>query len=254
MVWVRKVFLSLCLGLCFLVSRAQPGNDAAYRAFFPAAQCDSTAFALAWEGYHILKEEGLLRNPRYLTVIDFTKPSNQPRLFLLDVPAQTLILATVTAHGIGSDPDSTTIPYRFSNRNNSRMSSLGFYLTGDTYYNLRPHDSLGLCLFGLDQGFNDSAALREIVIHYGATERSGYVYVTDSGAARSFGCPALPLGHNAMVIELIKGGSCLFVYSDKEPGYALKSTVLQRNLPRRIRQAGPPPNNCSCDIKRNGKS
>lgn len=242
----KAVLLTLCLcSLAFFVRAEHP-----YRQFFPEAACDSTAFALAWQGYEILKEEGLLANPRFLTIVDFTKPSNEQRFFVLDVPARQLVLSTITAHGIGSDPDSTSVPYRFSNRNNSRMSSVGFYLTGDTYFNYRPYDSLGLCLFGLDKGFNDSAAIREIVIHYGATERSGVVYVTDTGAGRSFGCPALPLGHNALVIDLIKGGSCLFVYSEKVRDYARKSTVLHRRLPKRIRQRGPAPNYCSCDLIR----
>jgi len=246
----RKKGLFCCLFLFFINgSSAQPAA-AVYPAFFPAAQCDSTAFALAWKGYHILNKAGLLANPRYLTIVDFTKASNQQRFFVLDVPARRLILSSITAHGIGSDPDSTTRPYRFSNRNNSRMSSIGFYLTGDTYYNQRPQDSLGLCLFGLDKGYNDSAAAREIVIHYGATERSGYVYVTDSGAARSFGCPALPLAHNSLAINLIKGGSCLFIYSANVPDYPHHGTVLHGRLPRHIRQQGPPPNSCQCDLKR----
>lgn len=244
-----RCFLTVCAVLVGWNSQAQPAPNA-YRQFFPAGRCDSTAFALAWKGYHILKKEGLLRNQRYLTIVDFTKPSNQHRFFVLNVPEQQLILSSITAHGIGSDPDSTTIPYLFSNRKDSRMSSLGFYLTGDTYHNYRPGDSLGLCLFGLDKGYNDAAAIREIVIHYGATERSGSVYVTDTGAGRSFGCPALPLSGNSLAIQLIKGGSCLFVYSDKAPAYAGRSAVLQHKLPRRIRQKGPPPNNCSCDVTR----
>jgi hypothetical protein len=128
------------------------------------------------------------------------------------------------------------------------MSSIGFYLTGDTYTNHRPDDSLGLCLFGLDKGYNDSAAAREIVLHYGATEYTGKVYVTDSGAARSFGCPALPLSTNSKVILLIKGGSLLFIYSGKEKQYRQHSAVLNGDIQLPITQQGPPPNSCHCNL------
>lgn len=219
-----------------------------YAQYFPNHQCNKTAFTQALKGYQILKEKKLLKNTRYLTVIDFSKPSNQHRLFVLDLEKAKLAISSITAHGVGSDPDSTTRPYRFSNRNNSRMSSVGFYITGSIYTNHRPADSLGLCLFGLDKGFNDSAAIREIVVHYGATEYSGRVYVTDSGAARSFGCPALPLSTNTTIIEFIKEGSCLYIYSDRAKNYLAKSTVLNGRLRGRIIQKGPPPNNCSCNF------
>jgi hypothetical protein len=225
------------------------GSLLAYGQYFKNRECSPAAFDMAWRGYKILLDERLIKSPRYLTIIDFTKPSNVPRLFVLDVASAKLVLSTITAHGVGSDPDSTTIPYRFSNRDGSRMSSVGFYLTGDVYTNHRPLDSLGLCLFGLDKGYNDSAAKREIVVHYGATEYKGRVYVTDTGAARSYGCPALPLSTNTRVIELIRGGSLLFVYSNKEPQYEQRSTVLNRRLSLPIIQQGPPPNNCYCNLQ-----
>jgi hypothetical protein len=226
---------------------------APYSRFFAHGECDPSAFRYAIRGYDILRAAGLLANPRYLSIIDYTKPSSTPRFFVLDVPAQRLVITSITAHGAGSDPDSSTIPYRFGNREDSRMSSVGFYITGSTYTNHRPDDSLGLCLFGLDKDYNDGAAAREIVLHYGATEYSGRVYVTDSGAARSSGCPALPLNRNARIINLIKGGSCLFIYSDKVAEYPRKSTVLQQRLPAVISQQGPPPNNCSCNLQRVGR-
>lgn len=228
-------------------AQSEPADNM-YSSFFPQAQCDSIAFRQAWRGYTILLRYKLIQNPHYLTIIDFTKRSNEFRLFVLDVPARRLVLASITAHGAGSDPDSSAIPQRFGNTDGSRMSSVGFYITGDTYTNHRPGDSLGLCLFGLDKGYNDAAAAREIVMHYGATEYAGRIYVTDSGAARSSGCPAMPLSTNSRVINLIKGGSCLFIYSGKVAAYARQSTVLNEQFREDIIQQGPPPNNCSCKL------
>ena len=245
---MRYLLLLICLLPAWDMRARQPDSSGAYHQFFKNGECDPVAFALARRGYDILLTGGLLQAPRYLTIIDYTRPSNQQRLFVLDMAGNRLLLSSIVSHGLGSDPDSSTIPYRFSNSEGSKMTSLGFYLTGGVYTNFRPDDSLGLCLFGLDKGFNDSAAAREIVLHYGATEYRGRVYVTDSGAARSYGCPALPISTNSRVIQMIKGGSLLFIYSDKDPQYARQSTVLNHRLKLPIRQQGPPPNNCTCNL------
>ncbi len=245
--FISLLALLFCLMPFFSSGREHPGR--AYVRFFPGRECHPDAFALAWTGYHKLLAQGLIAVPQYLTIIDYSLPSHRPRLFLLDVPAQRLALSSIVAHGVGSDPDSSGIPRRFSNREGSRMSSIGFYLTGDPYVNFRPGDSLGLCLFGLDEGVNDSAAAREIVLHYGATEYRGRVYVTDSGAARSYGCPALPLSTNTKIISRIRGGSLLFIYSPVEAArYERRSTVLRKGIRLPLVQRGPPPNNCSCRL------
>lgn len=248
MIPYKQLIICLAVLLYALNAHAQR-SKAKYHDYFPHGECSPAAFSLAWEGYEKLNAARLLRNPRYLTIVDLTKPSNQQRFFVLDIPAGKRVLSSITAHGVGSDPDSLTIPYRFGNTDGSRMSSIGFYLTGSTYTNHRPDDSLGLCLFGIEQGFNDSAARREIVVHYGATEYTGRVYVNDSGAARSFGCPALPLSTNTRAIRLIREGSCLFIYSDKVKGYVSRSAVLNDRIRLPIIQQGPPPNNCRCRLQ-----
>jgi hypothetical protein len=230
-------------------AQAQAPKPEDYDRFFPDQACDHRAYDLAIRGYGILRDEDVLAERRYLTIIDFTKRSNVPRLFVLDVKKKSLVLQSIVSHGLGSDPDSTTIPYRFSNRDGSHATSVGFYLTGRTYYNYRPADSLGLCLFGLDSGYNDAAAAREIVVHYGATERRGNVYVTDTGAGRSYGCPALPLSTNTRFIRTVEGGSVVFVYSDKVADYEASSSVLRRRMKWPLRQRGPAPNFCACEIQ-----
>ena len=242
--------LMLCFALYACRAPAQSRVDAGdYRRYFPEGECSGAAFELAARGYNILRDEDVLAEKRYLTIIDFTRPSNIPRLFVLDVKKGSVVLQSIVSHGLGSDPDSATIPYRFSNVDGSRASSVGFYLTGKTYFNFRPQDSLGLCLFGLDSGYNDAAAAREIVVHYGATEGRGKVYVTDTGAGRSYGCPALPLSTNTQFIKMVEGGSVVFIYSDKVAGYEEHSSVLRRRLRWPVRQRGPAPNFCACSIE-----
>ena len=247
--WKGLAGVLLCCGVhgYAVAQRAIEASD--YRNFFPKTECNPIAFDLAMRGYNHLRENDVLRESRFLTIIDFTKPSNVPRLFVLDVKKKEVALSSIVSHGVGSDPDSVTIPYRFSNVDGSRASSVGFYLTGKTYFNYRPQDSLGLCLFGLDSGYNDAAAPREIVVHYGATEGRGKVYVTDTGAGRSYGCPALPLSTNKRFIRLMEGGNLLFVYSDKVSDYEERSTVLRRQVKWPVQQRGPAPNFCACSIQ-----
>src|SRR4051812_24527802 len=149
-----KCRLLICLLLMSYCSRGQSLSIADYRSYFPGSQCNRQAFALAVRGYNILRSQKLLANPRYLSIVDFTKPSNRKRFFVLDLNLHRTVVASITAHGVGSDPDSCTTPYCFSNRDGSKASSVGFFITGSSYTNHRPSDSLGLCLFGLDKGYN----------------------------------------------------------------------------------------------------
>lgn len=144
-------------------------------------------------------------NDSLLTIIDFSKPSTEKRLYLVDIKNQCLLINSLVAHGQNSG---SLFAEKFSNRPKSHMSSLGLYLTDKTYdgkhgYSLR--------LKGMDSGINDKAYERAIVIH-------GANYVSDKYIAqigrigRSFGCPALPQQINNEVIDLIKNRSCLYIY------------------------------------------
>jgi hypothetical protein len=157
-------------------------------------------------GFISLQMTGVIRNTDVLSIVDFSLPSNQKRLFVIDMLNGRLLFNTFVAHGRNSGKLMAT---RFSNRNNSLMSSLGFYLTGDTFTGSHGYS---LRLEGLEHGWNDHAFGRSIIIHsadYVSEEhiqRSGYL-------GRSEGCPAIPETLNAPIIDEIKGGSCLFVYA-----------------------------------------
>src|SRR5690606_12248020 len=100
----------------------------------------------------------------------------------------------------------------FFNTNSSFMSSIGFYLTGETYQGKHGYS---LRLDGLEKGFNDNARKRAIVIH--GAEYANRDFVQSTGRlGRSLGCPALPLGLHKEIINTIKGGSCLFIYGNDQ--------------------------------------
>lgn len=142
-----------------------------------------------------------IRNDRFFSVIDYRAPSNVPRYFLIDTSDMSAE-AFLVSHGRGSDPDYDGMADRFSNIEGSKMSSLGAFVTGATYYGAH---GLSLKLKGLSPQ-NDLAEKRLIVIH-----GADYVHEDRAVLGRSWGCPALEREIAERVIPLIKGGSFLYV-------------------------------------------
>jgi hypothetical protein len=124
----------------------------------------------------------------------------------------------LVAHGRNSGDN---FAGKFSNTPNSNMSSLGFYVTGDTYTGKH---GLSLYLNGMDPDFNDKARERSIVIH-GADYVSQNFIRKYGRLGRSFGCPALSMESYKSIIDTICQGSCLFIYYPDE-GFVRQSTVL----------------------------
>lgn len=147
-------------------------------------------------------------NDRYLSIIDYRAPSNVPRYFLIDTSDMTAE-AFLVSHGRGSDPDYDGMADRFSNIEGSKMSSLGAFVTGKTYYGAH---GLSLKLKGLSPQ-NDLAEQRLIVIH-----GADYVHPGRPVLGRSWGCPALERAVAERVIPLIKGGSFLYVVGTQTDG------------------------------------
>ncbi len=171
---------------------------------------------LAMEGWEKLEND--LKSP-LLTVIDFSLPSTEKRLWVID-PAKGLILHhSVVAHGRNSGE---LLAKTFSNQPESFQSSLGFYKTAETYQGKHGYS---LRLDGLEKGFNDQARNRAIVIH-GADYAKEEFAKSTGRLGRSLGCPALPPELSAKVIDLIKEGSLLFIYG-KDDSYLQQSYLLQ---------------------------
>ncbi len=170
------------------------------------------AFEYAYKGYEYLLEKKIIGQPEYLTICDFSQSSKQKRLYIIDVVNDTVIMNTYVAHGHNSGGEYAT---RFSNKPRSKQSSLGFYVTKDTY---RGEHGLSLRVEGLEPGFNDRAYRRAIVIH-------GAGYIGDGSAGRSYGCPAVPLKESRTIINTIKNGTCLFIYNPQKK-YLQSSKIL----------------------------
>jgi hypothetical protein len=155
-----------------------------------------------------------------ITIIDFSKPSTEERFLVIDLVNKKVLYKCFVAHGKNSGENYAK---SFSNQDESLMSSLGFYLTGETYTG---ENGYSLRLNGLEKGINDHARSREIVIH-GATYVSKQFIDKYGRLGRSWGCPALPVEVTKEIIDLICGGSCLFIYGD-DVFYKENSTFLSR--------------------------
>lgn len=165
-------------------------------------------FKLAVTGYYNLKkEERLPAGKSHLAIVDFTKPSNEKRLFILDIAARKLAYYTYVAHGKNSG---LVYAERFSNNHESLQSSLGFYTTDETYIGQHGYS---LRLDGMDKGFNENARSRAIVMH-------GASYVGEDFVKRhgrtglSWGCPAVSEAESKEIIDYLKSGNCIFIYGN----------------------------------------
>lgn len=160
---------------------------------------------LALRAYKKASSQDKVKNP-ILTIIDYSVPSNQYRMWIFDMQSDHLLLKTHVAHGLNSGKG--TVPYTFSNEMWSKESSLGTYITEDTYTG---HKGYSLNLEGLEEDLNSNAFSRHVVIH-----GAWYVepsFIQEKGrAGYSWGCPAVPTSMAKLIINIIKNGSVLFVY------------------------------------------
>ena len=143
--------------------------------------------------------------PPTLTVIDYSRPSVEPRLWVFDVATGELLFRELVAHGRNTGENFAT---KFSNQMDSRQTSIGLFVTDDTYVG---SNGYSLRLDGLDAGFNDRARARAIVMH-GAPYVSEEIAATQGRIGRSWGCPALRAAIASKVINTIRGGGVIFSY------------------------------------------
>ncbi|HJW91982.1 MAG TPA: murein L,D-transpeptidase catalytic domain family protein [Thermoanaerobaculia bacterium] len=164
------------------------------------------------------ESKGLVTRDDRLTVIDYSLPSSQPRLFVFDLATKRLLFRELCAHGRNSGDDHTSF---FSNDPGSLATSLGLFVTEDTYVG---NNGYSLRLRGLESGFNDMAWDRMIVMH-GAAYVSRAAVRALGRLGRSWGCPAVPKEVAQKIIDTIRGGSAVFAYYP-EKDWLASSTFL----------------------------
>lgn len=175
-------------------------------------------FKYAMTGYLALKQEGKVSDKDLLTIIDFSKPSTKKRFITLDLKHFTIKFHTYVSHGKNTGENLAT---SFSNVLHSNQSSLGFYVTGETYVGSKGYS---LKLDGMEKGYNDKVRERAVVIHN--AEYVSEEWIKKYGRlGRSQGCPALPVELGKKVIDVIKDHTAIFAYYN-DPAYLANSAYL----------------------------
>ncbi|MFC0061287.1 murein L,D-transpeptidase catalytic domain family protein [Vibrio inusitatus] len=159
-------------------------------------------FDLFKDAYEAYKSTDTAKKP-VLTIIDYKRPSTEKRFFVIDLEKEELAFETYVAHGVNSGGKTAT---EFSNIMSSRQTSLGVFVTNETYYG---NHGYSLRLDGVSDGLNDKARDRHIVVH--AADYATKEFINKHGyLGRSWGCPALSPEVNKEVIDMIKGGSVIY--------------------------------------------
>lgn len=168
-------------------------------------------------GFFNLESDNRIKK-NILTIIDFSLSSNLDRLWIIDLNRQEVVHSSLCAHGRNSGDEYAC---SFSNTPSSYKSSLGFYVTGDTYTGKH---GLSLLLDGVEPGINDKARERAIVMH-GADYVSRDFISRNGRLGRSFGCPSIPLEDHEKIINMLSGQSCLYIYFP-DNAYLKNSSLL----------------------------
>lgn len=167
------------------------------------AQLSKKAFERAMLGYYNL--QGTLKDKHTITIVDFDQSSTKKRLYVIDIKQKKLLYHSLVAHGKNTGFDMAN---DFGNTHRSLKSSLGFYVTAETYMGKFGY---ALRLDGKEKGFNSNARSRGIVMH-GANYVNEAFAKQNNRLGRSYGCPSLPYSLHKKVIDQIKGGSLLYIH------------------------------------------
>ncbi|MEA2326809.1 MAG: hypothetical protein QOE68_1768 [Thermoanaerobaculia bacterium] len=224
---MKRLLLSIAVALAFAVPmRAADSSDAEITSLVTQAPgLRSDVLKLALTAARRAEDNGLVPKRNLLTVIDYSLPSSQPRMFIFDLAAHKLLFRELVAHGKSSGGN---IANFFSNSPGSLATSLGLFVTADTY---NGGNGYSLRLRGLEEGVNDMAWDRAIVLH-GASYVSNEAVKVLGRLGRSWGCPAVRPEISQKIIDTIRGGSPVFAYYPDQ-GWLSTSAFLKQ-----VKQAG----------------
>lgn len=154
------------------------------------------------------QEKDSLGNSRYVALVNYRQPSWEPRFYLIDPDQRQVVAAYRVSHGQGSDPNHDGYADFFGNREGSHMSSVGFFLTGETYISEQQYHGLSLRLEGLSKT-NHGAYERNIVIHANHYMEQHFID-TYGKPGRSHGCLVFAPSDRDEIVEKLKGGALIY--------------------------------------------
>ncbi|MCG6117866.1 MAG: murein L,D-transpeptidase catalytic domain family protein [Aquimonas sp.] len=202
---IRPLIFCTAASFALAATSASAGSPLRQRLLADAPGLDPKVLELALDARSCAAASGRAPAAKRLAVIDYSRPSTEPRLWLLDVEAGRVLMVEHVAHGRGSGENHAT---RFSNIEGSFQTSLGLYVAAETYHG---GNGYSLRLDGLDPGFNDRARERLIVIH-GAPYVDPALAAQQGRLGRSYGCPAVRPEVTRDLIDHLKQGQLVFAY------------------------------------------
>jgi hypothetical protein len=149
-----------------------------------------------------------LGNTRYVALLNYRQPSWEPRFYIIDTKTRDVVARYIVAHGRGSDPDHDGYADRFGDEHESHRSSLGFFVTTETYISGSSGHGLSMRLDGLSKS-NRNAMARNIVIHANWYVEPDIV-ATQNKPGRSYGCLVFSNQDRDAVVEKLKGGALIY--------------------------------------------
>lgn len=200
---LSKLTLAIAAGTLLLA-----GANVAFANSASTAGINPKALEMGMKAYKYAQEHGKVNKP-YLTIVDLSMPSKERRLWVIDVKNNQVLANELVANAKNSGVYKAT---RFSNAPSSKESSLGVYETGSTYFGKHGQS---LRVIGLENGINNNAYRRAIVVHPAAYVSSSFARA-NGRVGNSWGCFALSERVAPKVISLIKGGSVIFAYAPQE--------------------------------------
>lgn len=201
----RIGFATLFLGVGWMCAGPVGASELATRLLHQAPGLKREVLELALSAQDCARAAGQAPRARRLAVIDYSLPSTEPRMWVFDLPRKRLLYAEHVAHGRGSGEALAT---EFSNIEGSHQTSLGLFITDQTYFGANGYS---LRMDGLDPGFNDLARQRAIVMH-GAPYVDPVFAQVQGRLGRSLGCPAVRTEVALPLINHLRHGQLLFAY------------------------------------------
>ena len=207
---IKKITLLVTFFICFcntvvLGQKVETVEQKAGKLVKVAKGLNPKVARLALNAFVNSKNHGVSVKKPIITIIDYSQASTVKRLWVLDLENEKVLHNSMVAHGVNSGQNYTT---SFSNNVGSLQTSLGTFITSSTYFG---RDGYSLRMKGLEEGVNDRAEERYIVIH-GASYVSQKFIANAGRAGRSWGCPAVEKHLAKPIIDTIKGGTLVFSY------------------------------------------
>ncbi|HKS21246.1 MAG TPA: murein L,D-transpeptidase catalytic domain family protein [Thermoanaerobaculia bacterium] len=220
---IKRLLSGIAIVLAFTAASdmraAEPQSEGLVKSLLrQAPELRSEVLKMALDAAHNAAKRGLVQRQDLLTVIDYSLPSTQPRLFVFDLVSRKLLFRELVAHGKNSGGN---VPSFFSNSSGSLASSIGLFVTADPYIG---GNGYSLRLKGLEEGINDMAWDRAIVMH-GASYVSQEAIKILGRLGRSWGCPAVRPEVAHKIIDTVRGGTAVFAYYPEKSWLATSAFI-----------------------------